>query len=95
MPTTQTWQGRPQVSLVGVWMSDDINPKLIHRVPLSEADPKTLERFVDKHGYLYVFSDPELEGSNGESATIDIGAPIKIPAVPDVVVFSSLDRKSQ
>ena len=45
--------GQAEVSLVGVWMSDDINPKLIHRIPLSDADPKTLEKFVDKQGYLY------------------------------------------
>ncbi|KAF5319930.1 hypothetical protein D9611_011092 [Ephemerocybe angulata] len=50
------------VTLVGVWMSDDINPRLIHRLALSDANPKTLASFSDKQGYLYVFSDPELGG---------------------------------
>lgn len=48
------------VALIGVWMSTDINPKLIHRVSLADVDPKTLEQYVDKHGFLYVFSDPEM-----------------------------------
>lgn len=42
-----------EVALVGVWMSDDINPKLIHRIALSTIDNKTLERFTDNDGYLY------------------------------------------
>jgi hypothetical protein len=42
-----------EIALVGVWMSDDINPKLIHRIALSTIDNKTLERFTDNDGYLY------------------------------------------
>lgn len=42
-----------EVALVGVWMSDDVNPKLIHRVALSSVNTGTLEKFTDKDGYLY------------------------------------------
>ncbi|KAH6912578.1 lipase 2 [Coprinopsis sp. MPI-PUGE-AT-0042] len=43
----------PGTVVVGVWMSDDINPKYIHRVSTVDLNEKALQQLADNDGYVY------------------------------------------
>jgi len=53
VPLSPSTKHVPDSIIVGVWMADDVNPKFIHRISLSESTYKTLDRLVDNEGYIY------------------------------------------
>ncbi|TFK27657.1 hypothetical protein FA15DRAFT_666112 [Coprinopsis marcescibilis] len=63
--STRSWdlsplrpRARLEPAIVGVWMSNDVDPKFIHRIPYTESIQASLSRLVDQEGYIYVIAEP-------------------------------------